>query len=83
MGNYGSYFYLPKEIMTSEFDNFTTETKMLFAILLTNCSTAKSITNIAELINVLGEQKINSLCKAARRANAADSDLEVNFRNAI
>lgn len=56
--------YLPKELFTDEFKNFSNQTKLLFSMLLTDSamlSTAISVDDIisvAQLINILGENRL-------------------------
>ncbi len=59
--------YLPKESFTDEFKNFSNQTKLLFSMLLTDSamlSTAISVDDIisvAQLINILGENRLITL----------------------
>lgn len=59
--------YLPKELFTDEFKDFSNQTKLLFSMLLTDSamlSTAISVTDIisvAQLINILGENRLITL----------------------
>lgn len=59
--------YLPKELFTDEFKNFPNQTKLLFSMLLTDSamlSTAISVDDIisvAQLINILGENRLITL----------------------
>lgn len=59
--------YLPKELFTDEFKNFSNQTKLLFSMLLTDSamlSTAISVDDIisvAQLINILGENRLITL----------------------
>ena len=56
-------FYLPKELMDDNYKLYSIETKMLFAILLSSSQSAKSISNVAKLIEDIGNTKINAMCK--------------------
>lgn len=59
--------YLPKELFTDKFKNFSNQTKLLFSMLLTDSamlSTAISVDDIisvAQLINILGENRLITL----------------------
>lgn len=59
--------YLPKELFTDEFKIFSNQTKLLFSMLLTDSamlSTAISVDDIisvAQLINILGENRLITL----------------------
>lgn len=59
--------YLPKELFTDAFKNFSNQTKLLFSMLLTDSamlSTAISVDDIisvAQLINILGENRLITL----------------------
>lgn len=59
--------YLQKELFTDEFKNFSNQTKLLFSMLLTDSamlSTAISVDDIisvAQLINILGENRLITL----------------------
>lgn len=59
--------YLSKELFTDEFKNFSNQTKLLFSMLLTDSamlSTAISVDDIisvAQLINILGENRLITL----------------------
>jgi len=59
--------YLPKELFTDEFKYFSNQTKLLFSMLLTDSamlSTAISVDDIisvAQLINILGENRLITL----------------------
>lgn len=59
--------YLLKELFTDEFKNFSNQTKLLFSMLLTDSamlSTAISVDDIisvAQLINILGENRLITL----------------------
>lgn len=59
--------YLPKELFTDEFKNFSNQIKLLFSMLLTDSamlSTAISVDDIisvAQLINILGENRLITL----------------------
>lgn len=63
-------FYLPKEIMTADYCKYSAETKLLFAMLLSNSTTSTAIMNVAELIENLGAKKINSFQKELQKAIA-------------
>ena len=54
-----NYFCLPKEIMNKEFSDFSIQTKLLFSIIITEANSAKSVSEVASLINELGPSRIN------------------------
>lgn len=61
--NTNSYFYIPKEIMTENFREYSAESKLLFAMLLSNSSTAAAVVSTAKLIDELGVRKIAAIQK--------------------
>lgn len=63
-------FYLPKEIMSSEYSDFSAETKLLFAMLLSSSRTTSAVMRVAELIEKIGDKEINSLQKELRRISS-------------
>lgn len=63
-------FYLPKEIMTDEYRGYSAETKLLFAMLLSNANTSSAIVNVAKLIDELGSKEVNSLHKELKNTIA-------------
>jgi len=60
-------FYLPKKIMTDEYREYSAETKLLFAMLLSNANTSSAIVNVAKLIDELGSKEINLLHKQLQK----------------
>lgn len=60
-------FYLPKEIMTDEYREYSAETKLLFAMLLSNSKTSSAIISVARLIDELGSKEINFLHKELKK----------------
>lgn len=67
MENPLSFIYVPKEIMTDEYHNYSIETKLLFAMILSNAETASSISNVARLIDEIGIRKISSFQKELKK----------------
>lgn len=61
--NTNSYFYIPKEIMTKNFSEYSAESKLLFAMLLSNATTASAVVATAKLIDELGVRKIAAIQK--------------------
>lgn len=59
--------YLPKELFTEEFKDFSNETKLLFSMLLTDSATITNeisiadFTDVAKLINTLGKNRLIAL----------------------
>ena len=62
--NTKAYFYIPKEIMTSDFKDYSAETKLLFSMLISNARTAAAIEDTAKLIEQIGVRKIGSMHKS-------------------
>ncbi len=62
--NTQAYFYMPKEIMSSEYKNYSAETKLLFSMLISNAKTASAIADTAKLIEDIGVRKISSMHKS-------------------
>lgn len=65
----GQCIYLPKKIMSSEYNGYSAETKLLFAIILSNAVTASAVMNVADLINQLGKAEISTLQGELKKAN--------------
>lgn len=63
-------FYLPKTIMTAEYSSYSSEAKLLFAMLLSNSTNATAITTVAKLIDELGAKKINTMYKDLQKTIA-------------
>ena len=63
-------FYLPKEIMADEYREYSAETKLLFAMLLSNSKTSSAIIGVARLIDELGSKEINFLHKELQKTIA-------------
>ena len=61
--------YLPKELMTNEYNGYSAETKLLFGMILSNSVTASAVMNVADLINQLGKAEINALQGELKKAN--------------
>ena len=59
-----AYFYMPKEIMSSEYKDYSAETKLLFSMLISNAKTASAIADTAKLIEDIGVRKISSMHKS-------------------
>ena len=62
--NNQAYFYMPKEIMSSEYKDYSAETKLLFSMLISNAKTASAIADTAKLIEDIGVRKISSMHKS-------------------
>lgn len=59
-----AYFYMPKEIMSNEYKNYSAETKLLFSMLISNAKSATAIADTAKLIEDIGVRKISSMHKS-------------------
>lgn len=57
------YFFIPKEIMTEEYQKYSVESKLLFSILISNSGTASAIAETSNLINKIGVKKIGAMQK--------------------
>mgnify|MGYP000606413924 CR=1 FL=1 len=64
----GQCIYLPKELMTNEYNGYSAETKLLFGMILSNSVTASAVMNVADLINQLGKAEINALQGELKKA---------------
>lgn len=51
-------FYIPKQLMTKEYSGFSVESKLLFGMVLTNATQAKSINELADLICKIDSQEL-------------------------
>lgn len=58
------YFYIPKEIMSVEYINYSAESKLLFSMLISNAETAAAIADTAKLIDEIGVRKISAMQKS-------------------
>lgn len=65
----GQCIYLPKELMTNEYNGYSAETKLLFGMILSNSVTASAVMNVADLINQLGKAEINALQGELKKTN--------------
>ncbi len=65
----GQCIYLPKEIMSNEYNGYSAETKLLFAMILSNAVTASAVMNVADLINQLGKADISTLHGELKKAH--------------
>ncbi len=61
-----AYFYMPKEIMSSEYKDYSAETKLLFSMLISNAKTSSAIADTAKLIEDIGLRKISSMHKSLK-----------------
>ena len=62
-----SIYYVPKELIKAEYREYSAETKLLFAMLLSNANTSSAIVNVAKLIDELGSKEINLLHKQLKK----------------
>ena len=65
--NESNYFFLPKELMNKDFSNFSVKSKMLFSIIITEVDNAKSINEVANLINELGSDRVTKFYDKVQR----------------
>lgn len=65
--NESNYFFLPKELMNKDFSNFSVKAKMLFSIIITEADNAKSINEVANLINELGSDRVTKFYDKVQR----------------
>lgn len=65
--NETNYFFLPKELMDKDFANFSVKAKLLFSIIITEADSAKSINEVAELIEELGSGRVNRLYEKVQK----------------
>ena len=54
-------FCLPKELFSKEFSEYSNKCKLLFAVVLTEAETAKSLSELSELIQQLGARRVSAL----------------------
>lgn len=59
----GVCFYLPKQMMKEEYQNFSAESKLLFAMIFTNASSYKAIQEVASLIQAIETKKLSEMHK--------------------
>lgn len=52
--------FLPKELVTDNYDDYSAESKILFAFLLTESSSAKNIFETADLVRKIGLKKVRN-----------------------
>ena len=74
--NTQAYFYMPKEIMSSEYKSYSAETKLLFSMLISNAKTAAAIADTAKLIEDIGVRKISSMHKSLESEIAKSKESE-------
>lgn len=65
-----SIYYVPKELIKAEYREYSAETKLLFAMLLSNSKTSSAIIGVARLIDELGSKEINFLHKELQKTIA-------------
>lgn len=54
-------FYIPKQLMTTEFSGFSVESKLLFGMVLTNATQAKSINELTDLIAKINSKELKMM----------------------
>lgn len=67
MNSLNNCFFLPKELLTKEYSNYSLKSKMLFSIVLTEAENGTSINELAELIEKIGSRNVSSLYKQAHK----------------
>lgn len=68
------YYYLPKELVTPQYADYSLQTKMLFSIVISEAETAKSVMEMSQLINDIGSKNILALIKSAHAINESEGD---------
>lgn len=68
------YYYLPKELITPQYADYSLQTKMLFSIVITEAETAKSVMEMSQLINDLGSKNISAILKSSHDINESEGD---------
>lgn len=56
-------FYLPKQLMTAQYSDFSIEAKLLFSMAFTNAEHSKSIMEMSMLVNKIGDKELKSMHK--------------------
>lgn len=54
------YFCLPPEVLTPEFAEFSNQSKLLFAIVITEAENAKALIDLSEIIQKFGDKKLSA-----------------------
>lgn len=76
--NESSFFCLPKELLTPEFSEYSNKSKLLFAIVITEAETAKSINELSTLIQKLGDKRVSTLYHQVHTEMADDERRGLN-----
>lgn len=76
--NESSCFCLPKELLTPEFSMYSNKSKLLFAIVITEAETAKSINELSSLIQKIGEKRVSALYHQVHTGIAGDERRGLN-----
>lgn len=76
MGKIISSYYLPKQIMTSDYASFSVESKLLFAMIFTNSEHIKTITETAQLIEKIGEKEMYNMRRLLDQAKNVAGESE-------
>ena len=56
-------YYIPKNLITSEYANFSVESKVLFGIVLTTAQQIKSIKELSDLIKTMSDDNLRKMHK--------------------
>lgn len=59
-------FGLPPEVFTPEFAEYSNQSKLLFAIVLSEAENAKSLKDLAGIIQKFGDRKLSSFIRELR-----------------
>lgn len=54
-------FYLPKQLMEETYQNFSAESKLLFAMVFTNASGCKALQEVAALITAIDSRNLTEM----------------------
>lgn len=63
-------FALPHELFDPEYSEFSNQSKLLFAIALSEAETAKSLMELSELIRRIGDKKIASYVREIKKTSS-------------
>lgn len=62
-------FVLPNELFTPDFSEFSNQSKLLFAIAISEAETAKSLMELSDIIRKLGDRKIASYIREIKKSD--------------
>lgn len=61
------YFHIPKQLLTKEYNDFSVQSKVLFAMIFTNAERTKDISETAKLIEAIDPKELNSMRKSLQQ----------------